>query len=201
MSRHTRSPVRSNPARHGVRLTEQVLGPPEYDVADVGAPKAAKLYEMWHQKEPDGAHVLAYDFPEAVCSIGEAVSIVYHSDKWEADGKGYDYEHDFGSAPKIYAPSDCPLFVRSNPVTDTSKIIRADIDGDVPLTLLAVVKELVFKDARGEDKRIVFSSHSPLMCMTQDAKGLVIFTKLGGVDVPLFVRGGEMHVTSHGIIK
>lgn len=185
------------------RVTEQILGPPDYDAVDAvaAAPKASKLYEMWHKKKPDGAHALSYTFPESVGCIGIARSILYHSDKWEEDGNGYDYEHDFESGPKVYAPSDSPYFVRGNPVTDTSKIIRADINGDVPMPMLAVVREFVYEDLHGAKKEMVFTTHMPLLCMTHDAKGLVIFTSMHGTETPLFVRGGEMRVTGHGIIK
>lgn len=185
----------------GTSVIEQALGPPTHTVAEVGAPKAAKLYKMWHQKEPDSAYVQTFAFPEYICAVGRAHTIAYLSDKWMPNGNGREYEHYFDTHPTVYAPMDCSLFQPTADVVETASILRADIDGDVQLPLLALVLEFIVIQPDHRKKNFVFKTHQPVLCSTHDAKGLVIFAQDRGRMIPLFVRGGKMYVNSHGIIK
>lgn len=184
------------------KLIERVLGPAPYAVDEVEAPTAAKLYEMWHQKEPDGAHVVQFEFPRTLVPIGPAERIIYRSDKWEDDGKEYTYEHDFDSQPMVYtAATGAPLSeLACGREVATSTIIRGDVNGRFELPMLALVEAFTFRPEGQKPLRLYFSRETPLMCMTEDAKGLIVFAHIDGVACPLFVRGGRMHVTSHGIV-
>lgn len=184
-----------------LRVAETVLGAPTHAVEEVDSPKAAELYKMWHDKAPTGAHVVPFEFPERVMPIGKAVSIVYHSDKWETDGEGYNYKHDFDSRPTVYAPASSRLPVRMNPTVPTGEIIKGDINGTVAMPMLALVYQFVYEDDNNKKNILLFDEAQPLMCMTEDAKGLVMFLFDGKHNIPLFVRGGEMYINSHGIIK
>lgn len=184
-----------------LRVADGILGRPTHAVEEVNSPEAAKLYYMWHAKKPDGAHVVPFEFPRVVMPIGRAVSIVYHSDKWEKDGEGYNYKHDFESRPTVYAPTAGKLHVRENPSVPTGEVLKADIDGQVAMPMLALVYQFVYEDDNNKKNILLFDEAQPLMCMTEDARGLVMFLESDGKNVPLFVRGGEMYVNSHGIIK
>lgn len=184
-----------------MRVIDTVLGPPTHSVEAVNAPKSAELYKMWHAKQADGAHVVPYEFPDNVMPIGKAHKILYLSDKYERIGDGHRYRHKFDSEPTVYAPANSPFFVRSNPTVPTEAVLKADINGKVELPMLALVDEFTFKDSDGQIQKIEFDDNVPLMCMTKDARGLVIFADFEGEPTPLFVRGGEMYVNSHGIIK
>lgn len=185
----------------GVSVIEQALGPPTHSVSDVRAPKAAKLYKMWHQKEPDSAYVQQFAFPEYLCAVGRAHTIAYLSDKWMPNGVGREYEHYFSTHPTVYAPPDCGLFEPTDDMVETTKILRADIEGDVQLPLFALVLEFIVILPNHRKKNFIFKTQQPVLCSTHDAKGLVMFANKDGRMIPIFVRGGKMYVNSHGIIK
>lgn len=185
----------------GRPLLHKVLGAPKYDLSEVGAEKYAHLYEMWHAKEPDGAHLVEYTFPTNLVCIGTAEAIVYHSDKKERDGDGFDYEHMFDTTPEVYAPAGNPFFAPMGRPVPTQKILRSDPNDKVVLAAFGVVNELEINVGDNEALRMHFRNHEPLLCMTTDKTGLIIFATMQGQQVPLFIRGGKMHVTSHGIEK
>ena len=70
-----------------------------------------------------------------------------------------------------------------------------DIDGDVPLTMLAIVMEMVVKHSDGTRQKYVFPE-PPVMAGTTNNRTLVIFSSKG----PLFVSGGRMRITPRGIV-
>lgn len=182
-------------------LLHKVLGAPEYSLHDVGAEKYAHLYEMWHAKKPDGAHVMEYEFPTHLVCIGTAEAIVYHTDKKEKDGHGFDYEHLFDTTPEVYAPAGTPFFQPLGRPLPTAKILRSDPNGRVDVPAFGVVTEFEINVGEDEALRMHFTRHQPVLCMTTDKTGLIIFAEIQGQPTPLFVRGGKMHVTSHGIEK
>lgn len=64
---------------------------------------AAKLFELWHSKEPDAVEELDYPLEDIpVFRAGYLDCITYFSDKWEADGDCYDYVHDCDSKPSVF---------------------------------------------------------------------------------------------------
>lgn len=189
------------------RLMHEFYGKPKYAPSDVksrdGVDTASNLFKMWSNKDPVGAHVVPYEFPEQLHQIGTAKTIIYASDKWEQDGDTYNYIHEFESHPPVYSTSEIAPNSRNNPSMRTSELINADINGDVPLPMLALVKRFEYTDNNtGKSHDLTFSGKEmPLLCMTNDAKGIIIFMVRDGKDIPIVVRGGEMYVNAHGIIK
>lgn len=189
------------------RLMHSYYGDPKYNVADVserdGVNMATSLFKMWSNKDPVGAHVVPYEFPDNLVQIGTAETILYASDKWEVDGDSYNYIHEFESHPPVYSSPKPGNRHRNNPSVATSELINADINGDVPLPMLALVRRFSYRDLdTGKTVALDYKEKDmPLLCMTNDAKGIIIFTVIDGEDVPIVVRGGEMYVNAHGIIK
>ncbi len=158
---------------------------------DTAKSRAEANYETWHQKHVNKIIEKRYEFPKQVFCVGKAVHIMYHSDKWEDEGKGFDYSHYFDSMPSVY---------KANPAMGSPKSVRnllkADPDGELPLPILAGVLEITINDGV-RDQKTKFESHKPLMCCSDDRKTLIIFAKSG----PIFIRGGSMVVTERGIVK
>lgn len=79
--------------------------------------EADKLYQTFHQKQPLRVADLGVDLPEksTLLCVGDALAVMYRTDKWKADGNDEDYKHlhDAGEerpyAPmkgvKLYVPS------------------------------------------------------------------------------------------------
>jgi len=158
--------------------------------------KAKRNYKAWHQKDFDDVITESYAFPDKVFYAGRMEYMVYESDKWEDDGDFYFYEHDFDSRPSFYVPRRARSFLPSKyRFRRTPRLLCVDdILGDVPLTALAIVIEMLVDGSEGRQK-FVFKE-PPVLAGTPDNKTLVIFSDKG----PLFVSGAKMRVTERGIV-
>lgn len=159
--------------------------------------RALENFKAWHDKDASKVHEQDYDFPSFVYSCARVVEMIYESDKWEDDGDMYPYIHDFESRPWLYAPEDFEVLDPSN----THRSVRAllcvsNLDGPVPLTLLAVVNEITVEFSGGERQRYYFKN-PPILAGTTDNQTLVMFHD----DGPLFINGGKMRITPRGIVK
>lgn len=143
--------------------------------------KAVSNYEMWHQRRAKKITKASFSFPGHVSKIGRAIEILYRSDKFETDGKFYDYSHTFDSRPFVYGQ-------------DGSSDEDA-VSGELSLPLLGTVKWLLIKTASGEET-LTFPRGTILSC-SSDRKTVIILNK----GDPLFVRGGKMVVTKRGIVN
>ncbi len=155
--------------------------------------KAEQVWTMWHQKdEPRQLVEAEWDFPDFVFHAGQADTIVYSSDKWEDDGDFHDYVHDFDSRPSVYA------YAGDGNERSVARLLGVrDLSGDMPLTVLAIVKEFIYTPL-GHPRQCVRFADPPLLCTTNDKKTLVILSEERGA---IFVRGGTMHVTERGIVN
>lgn len=154
--------------------------------------KTLGLYRMWHAKDPTKAFELTFDFPDVVGRLGRAARIVYWSDKWEAPGDGYHYEHDFDSAPPVYCES-----VDGSTSVEKLMGVRGLNDTQSAWPILAEVCELSVRlDDTDKIKTFRFKK-PPLMLTSADKKTLCILYK----KEPLFIRGGRMVVTARGIVN
>lgn len=162
--------------------------------------KAEDIYIGWHEKNPkkfETKKVSLLDEPY-FCAIGHAVEITYKSDKWEEDGNWHLYVHDFTSRPKVYLPErhvseDEQL---GRPVKTKSLLGSKALKNQLQVAFLATAVEFTLKDKDGENLELKLGRGAK-MYSTPDAKSLLILTKAG----PVIVRGGEMRVTSRGIVK
>lgn len=173
-------------------------------VDDKRAAKAAKLYQMWHQKYPKGVLHQSFKWQDESAFLGHASDIVYYSDKWENDGDGFEYCHTFDSHPSIYTPvgraeADA-CFQSGVQLKETTHLLRThDLDGAMAWPILAVVYSLEFvhEDENGKKKkREIHYPKPPKMLCTPDRKTLIILDKQ-----PLLIRGGQMVVTRRGIVN
>jgi hypothetical protein len=69
------------------------------DIDSVGGPKGVDLdaamsrYETFHAKLPIRVAELAHDIPTRWEEVGDALSVMYRTDKWKKDGVDEDYKH------------------------------------------------------------------------------------------------------------
>lgn len=54
---------------------------------------AMKRYEIFHEKAPIRVVDLDHDIPTSWSPVGDALSVMYRTDKWKADGNDIDYKH------------------------------------------------------------------------------------------------------------
>jgi len=66
--------------------------------------KATKRYRTFHTKDPRRIVKLEHQLPAEVGLVGDALSVLYRTDKWHEDGKDTDYKHNFETAVKVYEP-------------------------------------------------------------------------------------------------
>lgn len=155
---------------------------------------AIRTFEMWHQKPYSGTERgPTYNLPEEVECVGRMVEILYWSDKWETDGKYYEYIHTFDSAPKVYAN-----LAGVGAAKSTAQLLGlASVHGQIPVPVLATVLHLVYSDGK-RNTTLRFRS-PPVMSCSADKKTLAVFPppSKGG---PFLVRGGKMQVTKRGIV-
>lgn len=159
--------------------------------------KARANFKAWHDKHPTETVEEQYTFPDYVYRCGRIVEMIYESDKWEEDGDMYPYIHEFESKPpvfcleesEVFEPADAPRSVRD-------LLCVRDLDGDVPLTMLAFVSEVTLEFSGGEKQRFHFKN-TPVMAGTLDNRTLVVFHDKG----PIFISGGAMRITPRGIVN
>lgn len=160
--------------------------------------KAEASWRMWHQKEPRDLHEVVYNFPERVFCVGTAETIIYESDKWEKDGRFFDYVHEFDSKPEVYMTEG----VRQNPDVPSASVKRLlgtrDLEGELALPILGHVKEIIISPSSDDPDHCIRFRDNPIMCCTADHKTVVIFSEKKG---PIFIRGGRMVVTERGIVR
>lgn len=166
--------------------------------------RAFAIYKLWTEKEPDVSSMWrdpvtqrTVDWDELqFAQLGRAKDILYISDKWEADGVLERYHHPFDTLPAVYCATEDaegkerPLAQLVGEPVSKAKALQ--------LVLLAVVEELVVVREGKTNLTLRYKDDPPPLCSTRDKKGLVIITKDRG---PIFVRGGQMTVTSRGIVK
>jgi len=54
---------------------------------------AMKRYQTFHEKAPIRVVDLAHDLPTKWVPVGDALSVMYRTDKWKRDGDDVDYKH------------------------------------------------------------------------------------------------------------
>lgn len=163
--------------------------------------KAHDTFRMWHQKDPrkeipvSGVKLL--DELDFGC-IGRATEIKYTSDKWEIDGDFFPYVHDHASRPGVYVPlsKTSPEEQIGRTRSTLSLLGLRKQPRTLEVAQLGTVDELTFIDADGEEQVQAYGRQA-LLLSTPDRKGVLI---LAGKR-PIIVRGGEMRVTSRGIVK
>lgn len=162
--------------------------------------KGEDIFREWHEKEPTGGvtkKVKLLDEPY-FCCVATAVEITYKSDKWEPDGKWHLYVHDFTSRPKVYLPQ---RHVEEDerigrPVKTATLLGSRGKIKKLVVADLATAKELIVRDKDNNEMELKLGNNAKLYS-TPDKKALLIITSTG----PVIVRGGEMRVTSRGIVK
>lgn len=169
------------------------------------AQKAAEMYRMWHQKHPDGFGAAEYDEPSRFQQLGHVVHGSYYSDKWEEDGRGYLYVHDFTSKPALYGDevmAECVIKgdrKRGKAVFKPSAdVLRCDLQEPVVLAFMCMFKTLTVMDGTTKVDVDLTAENAPAFCLP-DKKGILVFV---GTDEPacLVIRGGKMVVTDRGIV-
>lgn len=147
------------------------------------------LYRMWNAKQPDEAFALDFNFPEYAGVLGNAMRIVYWSDKWDEDSY---YEHDFDTSPEVYCGS---AEDGEKHIDDLTKIRDVNnVESEWPV--LAEVCELSLRLLNNRVKTFKFK-RPPVMTCTKDKKAVVILYKRE----PIIIRGGRMRVTARGIVN
>ncbi len=154
--------------------------------------KALGLYRMWNKKHPTRAFETTFNFPNEVGVLGNAMRIIYWSDKWQEDGEGDYYEHDFDSSPPVFCGSS------EERVKNIDSILKVKNVNSTQSSwaILAEVCELSLRLLDGGVKTFRFKK-PPLMLSTADRKGLCILYR----KEPIFIRGGRMRVTERGIVN
>lgn len=91
------------------------------DIDDIGGKRGRQLdaamdrYETFHDKAPIRVAELDHDLPKSWVCVGEALAVMYRTDKWKKDGTDIDYKHlhdkgedkpyEFGKGVKFYEPA------------------------------------------------------------------------------------------------
>lgn len=146
--------------------------------------KAATMYQTFNAKEPKHIDSLSVHMPEMVAPCGKATYIVYRSKKWKTGNKTDDYIHHFDTTPNVYV--DCGA---GRPVK-TSSLLKWN-DFQMAAALMGTCLELCV-----DDEMYPLTGHPKLLCRG-DARTLLILDAGG----PIIIKGGQMRVEAHGIIK
>lgn len=158
---------------------------------------AVEAHEMWHQKHVEAAYTKDVPFPTKMVCVGHADEIVYLSDKWEKHADFYSYIHRFYSHPEVYASAEHFDGARPRSTAKLLGVRSAGARDKLATPILARVAEFSYTAHDGTPHVMRFD-FPPLMLCSPDKEGLIIASDKTG---PIVVRGGQMEITEHGIIK
>lgn len=159
---------------------------------------AADNHLMWHEKDVEGAYLKDVHFPPRMVCVGQAIEIIYLSDKWENHAKFYSYVHDFDSHPEVYADAEQAEGVgRARSTAKLLGVPSVDDDAQLATPILARVAQFSFRTPEGHPHVLRFD-FPPLMLCSPDKLALIILSDQMG---PVVVKGGRMEVTRRGIVK
>lgn len=190
--------------RHAVSAYRAARGRPQQNPRLNPAPerqanrdeeRGAKVFEMWHQKEPTGAQVkrVLSDMDQIMVPVGKAHEIVYRSGKWEKGRKTNDYVHAFDSHPTVY------MLEKFAPESQAagkaaSSLLRAAQGADGRFVVAELAVPLTLSINGGDEIDIhngskvygAVDKHTVLIC---DPHWKLIV-----------IRGGRMHFDERGIV-
>lgn len=90
--------------------------------------KAAKRYEVFHDKDPIRFAELRHDLPEKWVCVGDCLAVMYRTDKWKKFGNDVDYKHLHDKAEK----KEYPLGKGVKIYEPTSEATKSRVDGKEP---------------------------------------------------------------------
>ena len=112
-------PNRARPLKGAAMSTR--FGEDVGELDGLGGPRGRQLddamdrYETFHKKAPIRVAELKHDLPKSWVPVGDALAVMYRTDKWKKDGTDIDYKHlhdkgedkpyDLGKGVKFYEPS------------------------------------------------------------------------------------------------
>jgi len=192
-----------------------VVNPATTDAtATDAAPRAERVYKMWHQKDPHNVGVFKTSCrdDDAMICVGRAHNIVYRSGKWEKGRKTNDYIHHFDSKPKVWMVAhlvEAGLgsggagiegggggFGTEKSVGDLMCALQNG-DGRFEVAELAVPLSLGLDDGTTEGTDIKIHAGSKVYGGV-DKKTVVICDPHWKLIV---IKGGKMHFDERGIVK
>ncbi len=155
------------------------------------AEKSKQIHRMWHKRDVDCAVPMRVNLPDDMAVIGEAINIMYSSDKWNEPGEFEDYTHACSSRAPVYEyrASGADIYIE-----DIMKV--PGFKGAVNMTWLANMVELEYR--RDDGKRVCLGFKNADLCCLNDKKTLVILRPSGKTTI---ITGSKMRITAHGIVR
>ncbi len=150
----------------------------------------AERYRIFHDKDPQRVVEIAHPFPEQVGLAGDALSVLYRTDKWHEDGDDTDYKHVFDEGVKVYEPLGAQSWL------EPAKLPRKPRG---PLALLGQCIGLFLERA---DDGEVYEAHLPRsrdtwLFAAPDGRMLYVYDPREGFRA--VIAGGQLTVEEEGI--
>lgn len=159
-----------------------------------GESKAGRLYKRFHGKESKRASVSkTCEVPERVFRVGEALQVLYRSDKLNPetleDEGTTDYFHDHEGGVKAHLVKDDG--------ESSHVLVPKSAQTDV-LVVLGKCLGFTYRDNDGEEIATEYHSNFPELCATPDGRALFVVRARKTI-IAIF-WGGTLGVRQEGIV-
>ena len=165
-------------------------------------------YEIFHKKQPIRVVELRHELPKQLVHVGDALAVMYRTDKWKKDGDDEDYKHlhdkgenrpyEPGKGVKLYVPS------RLKPRDIAGRPCGPPVRYPDSLTLLGKSLGFFVRLADGEICEIDRLKHSYLYC-SPSGNMLAVYaaepepSQDGAEGFLCVMAGGKLRVIGDGI--
>ena len=155
--------------------------------------KAVEGYRRFTEFEPQEVGILeGFVVPPKLMYIGEAMHVIYRSDKWEA--KQHDYIHEHEAGVKVYVPEKS--FIDQGDLVDTPSWLR-EVEG---IYLIGICLGFRYKNLDGK-KLDAESRPRPELYAIPDGRALLVISVKGPKAVlEAAIWGGNLDVRAEGIV-
>lgn len=151
---------------------------------------AVEKFREFHDAEPTKVHEFdaRFKIPEAVVRVGQAVDVMYRSNKW---GEKADYIHEHDRGVHVHLP-------RAKKIDGRTVRVPAWIRNAPALAKLGLC--LGFTFARGRDEiEAQVSTPLPELYCTPDGRALLVISEKRVVEA--IIWGGNLGVEARGIVN
>jgi hypothetical protein len=155
---------------------------------------AVEGYKRFTEFEPQEVGILeGLIIPSKLMCIGEAIHVIYRSDKWEA--KSHDYIHEHEAGVMVYVPENSMLD-QSDEIVKTPDWLQK-VEG---IYLLGICLGFRYQDTEGR-KLDASSSPRPELYSIPSGRALLIVSVRGPTAVlEAALWGGHLDVRPEGIV-
>jgi hypothetical protein len=155
--------------------------------------RAVEGYRRFTEFEPQEVGILeGFVVPSQLMCIGDAIHVIYRSDKWEA--KHHDYIHEHEAGVMVYVPKGSPI--DKGELVETPSWLRK-VEG---IYLIGICLGFCYRDAKGRKLDAESKPRPELYSIPSGQALLIISVHQAKAVLEAALWGGNLDVRAEGIV-